>query len=68
MGGPIAGWLSEAFDPRVALVLAGVSGLSAAWAARTALARVEREHPSRLQSDLDLAEEPLTEEQEFLVA
>jgi len=68
IGGPIAGWLSEAFDPRVALVLAGVSGLSAAWAARTALARVEREHPSRLQSDLDLAEEPLTEEQEFLVA
>ena len=68
IGGPIAGWLSEAFDPRVALVLAGVSGLSAAWAARTALARVEREHPSRLQSDLDLAEEPLTEEQEVLAA
>ena len=34
IGGPIAGWLSEAFDPRVALVLAGVAGLSAAWAAR----------------------------------
>jgi MFS family permease len=41
IGGPIAGWLSEAFDPRVALVMAGVSGLCAAWAARTALARVE---------------------------
>jgi MFS family permease len=41
IGGPIAGWLSEAFDPRVALVLAGVAGLSAAWAARTALARAE---------------------------
>jgi MFS family permease len=68
IGGPIAGWLSEAFDPRVALVLAGVSGLSAAWAARTALARVEREHPSRAQSDPDVAEEPLTEEQEYLVA
>ena len=68
IGGPIAGWLSEAFDPRVALVLAGVSGLSAAWAARTALARVEREHPSRAQSHPDVVEEPLTEEQEFLVA
>jgi MFS family permease len=43
IGGPLTGWLSEAFDPRVALVLAGVSGLSAAWAARTALVRLERE-------------------------
>jgi MFS family permease len=68
IGGPIAGWLSEAFDPRVALVLAGVSGLSAAWAARTALARVEREHPPRAESLRDVAEEPLTKEQEFLVA
>jgi MFS family permease len=68
IGGPIAGWLSEAFDPRVALVLAGVSGLSAAWAARTALARVEREHPPRAQSLRDVAEEPLTEEQEVLAA
>jgi MFS family permease len=42
IGGPLAGWLSEAYDPRVALVLAGVSGLSAAWAARVALARAER--------------------------
>ncbi|MDP9276712.1 MAG: MFS transporter [Actinomycetota bacterium] len=68
IGGPIAGWLSEAFDPRVALVLAGVSGLSAAWAARTALARVEREHPPRAQSLRDATEEPLTEEQEVLAA
>jgi MFS family permease len=68
IGGPIAGWLSEAFDPRVALVLAGVSGLSAAWAARTALARVERENPPRAESLRDVAEEPLTEEQELLVA
>jgi MFS family permease len=42
IGGPIAGWLSQEFDPRVALVLAGVAGISAAWAARTSLARVER--------------------------
>jgi MFS family permease len=68
IGGPIAGWLSEAFDPRVALVLAGVSGLSAAWAARTALARVEREHPPRARSHHDVAEESLTEEQEVLAA
>jgi MFS family permease len=50
IGGPIAGWLSEAFNPRVALVLAGVSGLSAAWAARTALARVERERATEFTS------------------
>jgi MFS family permease len=43
IGGPLTGWLSEAFDPRVALVLAGVSGLSAAWAARTSLVRLELE-------------------------
>jgi MFS family permease len=42
IGGPISGWLSQAFDPRVALVLAGVSGLSAAWAAQAAMPRVQR--------------------------
>lgn len=52
IGGPIAGWLSEAFDPRVALVLAGVSGLSAAWAARTALARAECRQPAVAQESL----------------
>jgi MFS family permease len=50
IGGPISGWLSQAFDPRVALVLAGISGVSAAWAARIALGRVEREQGARLQS------------------
>ena len=34
IGGPLAGWLSQAYDPRVALLLAAVAGLSAAWAAR----------------------------------
>jgi MFS family permease len=43
IGGPLVGWLSEAFDPRAALLLAGVSGLSAAWAARVALTRLEAE-------------------------
>jgi len=37
IGGPLAGWLSEAYDPRVALLLAAVSGLAAAWAAHVTL-------------------------------
>jgi MFS family permease len=45
IGGPIAGWLSEAFDPRVAMVLAGVAGLSAAFAAHVAFARLARKAP-----------------------
>ncbi len=40
IGGPLAGWLAEAYDPRVALLLAAVAGLSAAWAAHVSLARV----------------------------
>jgi MFS family permease len=40
IGGPLAGWLSQTYDPRVALLLAAVAGLSAAWAARVSLARV----------------------------
>jgi MFS family permease len=42
IGGPLAGWLSQAYDPRVALLLAGIAGLSAAWAARVSLARIGR--------------------------
>ncbi|MGN6216317.1 MAG: MFS transporter [Solirubrobacterales bacterium] len=47
IGGPLAGWLAQAYDPRVALLLAGVSGLSAAWAARVSFKRLQihtREH------------------------
>lgn len=40
IGGPLAGWLAEAYDPRVALLLAAVAGLSAAWAARVSFARI----------------------------
>jgi MFS family permease len=36
VGGPITGWLSEAIDPRAALVLAGASGVVAAIGARAA--------------------------------
>jgi len=41
IGGPLTGWLSEAYDPRVALLLAAVAGLSAAWAAHVSFARIE---------------------------
>jgi MFS family permease len=40
IGGPLAGWLAEAYSPRVILVLAGISGLCAAWAARVAFGRL----------------------------
>ena len=40
IGGPVAGWLSEAYDPRAALLLAASAGLAAAWASRTAFARL----------------------------
>ena len=41
IGGPLAGWLAEAYDPRAALMLAASAGLAAAWAARVAYARAE---------------------------
>jgi MFS family permease len=40
IGGPLTGWLAQTYDPRVALLLAGVSGLSAAWAAKVSFARL----------------------------
>jgi MFS family permease len=40
IGGPLTGWLAETYNPRVALLLAGVSGLSAAWAAKVSFARL----------------------------
>jgi MFS family permease len=46
IGGPLVGWLSEAYDPRAALLLAASAGLSAAWAGHVALARL----PSRAES------------------
>jgi MFS family permease len=41
IGGPLAGWLAQSFDPRVALLLAAASGLFAAWAARFSFKRYE---------------------------
>ena len=42
IGGPLTGWLAETYDPRAALLLAGVTGLFAAWAARVSYARAAR--------------------------
>jgi hypothetical protein len=36
IGGPLAGWLSEAIDPRAALVMTGAASLGAALGARAA--------------------------------
>jgi len=40
IGGPLTGWLAETYDPRVALLLAGITGLAAAWAAHVCFARI----------------------------
>jgi MFS family permease len=47
IGGPIAGWLGEAVDPRAGLVLAGAAGLVAALGARVAFARATPPAPGR---------------------
>jgi len=41
IGGPLAGWLAQSYDPRVALLLAAASGLAAAWIARVSFRRFE---------------------------
>jgi MFS family permease len=40
IGAPLVGWLSQTYDPRVALLLAGISGLAAAWAAHVSFAHL----------------------------
>ncbi|HEX5608792.1 MAG TPA: MFS transporter [Solirubrobacterales bacterium] len=40
IGAPLAGWLAQSYDPRIALLLAAISGLSAAWAAHVCFARL----------------------------
>jgi MFS family permease len=40
IGGPLSGWLSEAVDPRAALVMGGVAAIAGALFARVAFARV----------------------------
>jgi MFS family permease len=46
IGGPLAGWLAESYDPRAALLLAAASGLAAAWAARVSFARMRQPAPA----------------------
>jgi MFS family permease len=50
IGAPLAGWLAQTYDPRVALLLAGVSGLSAAWAAQVSFTRL-RERRAAMSKD-----------------
>jgi hypothetical protein len=42
IGGPLSGWLSEAVDPRAALLMGGVAAIAGALFARVAFARVAR--------------------------
>jgi MFS family permease len=42
IGAPLVGWLSEAYDPRAALLLAASAGIVAAWAGHVALVRPQR--------------------------
>ncbi|HMA27487.1 MAG: MFS transporter, partial [Solirubrobacterales bacterium] len=42
IGGPLAGWLSQAVDPRAALVMAGVAAIVGGLLARIAFDRVAR--------------------------
>jgi MFS family permease len=45
IGGPLAGWLAEAIDPRAALVMAGVAAITAGLLARVAFNRVAERVP-----------------------
>ena len=40
IGAPLTGWLAQSYDPRVALLLAGISGITAAWAARISFNKI----------------------------
>ncbi|HXR31748.1 MAG TPA: MFS transporter [Solirubrobacterales bacterium] len=52
IGGPLAGWLAQTYDPRAALLLAAVSGLAAAWAAHISFSRIRtRAKPSKAQGE-----------------
>jgi MFS family permease len=42
IGGPLSGWLSQAVDPRAALVMAGVAAITGGVLARVAFERVAR--------------------------
>jgi len=44
IGAPLTGWLAQSYDPRFALLLAGLSGLTAAWAAHVSFAHIRSRH------------------------
>jgi MFS family permease len=44
IGAPLTGWLAQSYDPRIALLLAGISGLAAAWAAHISFAHIRSRH------------------------
>lgn len=46
IGAPLTGWLSQTYDPRFALLLASISGLSAAWAAHICFTRIRVQRES----------------------
>ena len=46
IGAPLTGWLAQSYDPRVALLLAGISGLAAAWAAHISFNHIRGHHES----------------------
>lgn len=52
IGGPLTGWLAETYDPRVALLLAGITGLSAAWAAHISFARIRNRQANPATAEL----------------
>ncbi len=54
IGAPLVGWLSQTYDPRAALLLAGVGGIVAAAAAHLAFARI------RTNAELHLPTVPST--------
>jgi MFS family permease len=44
IGAPLTGWLAQSYDPRFALLLAGISGLVAAWAAHFSFSHIKSRH------------------------
>jgi MFS family permease len=62
IGAPLTGWLAQTYDPRAALLLAGIGGLTAAWAAHASYSRLRERGPSARgfggQSPLLSAEPP----------
>ncbi len=54
IGGPLTGWLAETYDPRVPLLLAGITGLSAAWAAHVSFARIRSRQANPSTAEITL--------------